>query len=74
MLRKLRKKYVWLPLVLAIYAAFMAWFNRETVTVHHEYTQYFSTLAVEAVVLVLLAIFLKKRDTLRRQREEGIRK
>lgn len=67
MLQKLKKKYVWLPLVLAIYAACMAWFNRETVTVHHEYTQYFVTLALEAVVLVLLAVFLKKRDTLRQK-------
>lgn len=67
MLQKLKKKYVWLPTLIGIYAACMAWFNRDAVTVHHEYTQYFVTLGVEAVILILLVIFLKKRDRLRQK-------
>lgn len=61
----LKKKYFWLPLVIAIYAGCMAWFNRETVTVHHRYSEFYITLGVELLVIILLVIFLKKRDDLR---------
>lgn len=69
MLNKLKKKYVWLPLLIAVYAGCMAWFNRDAVTVRHEYASYYSTIAMEVIILIALSIFLKKRDELRRKRE-----
>ena len=68
-----KKKYIWLPAVLVIYTLIMAWMNRETVTVHHKYGLFFGTLAVEFAIISLLVVFLRKRERLRREREEDMR-
>ena len=59
---------------LFIYAVGMALFNLDTITVQHEYLRYFGSLAAELIVLCLLFFFLKRRDKLKREREEDLRK
>lgn len=68
----LRKKHLWLPAVLLIYTFVMAWMNRELITVHHKYGFFFATLGAELAVITLLYFFLKKRERLRREREEDM--
>ena len=59
------KRHIWLPLVLFIYFAIMAWNGRDMITVHHKYGQYFGIMAAEIIILILLSIFLKKKNQLR---------
>lgn len=59
---------------LFIYMCVMAYINRETLTVYHDYIRFFSTLGAELVVLTLLFFFLRKREKLKRERLEDLRR
>lgn len=61
-----------ITMALAIYAIVMAIWNRDTLTVYHDYWRYFGTLAGETVVLVALYFFLRNRERLRREREKDM--
>lgn len=74
MKKKTEKKYLLLPGMLLVYAIAMALIFRDTLTVHHDYLRYFGTIVAELIVIVLLTIFLKKRNKLRSEREEDISK
>jgi hypothetical protein len=67
------KKHIWLPSLLLIYLGIMAYVWRDTITERHEYVRYFSTIGVEFVIIALLVIFLRKREILRKEREDDIR-
>ena len=67
-----KKPYV-LVGALFIYMCVMAYVNRETVTVYHEYLRYFGTLGAELVVLCLLFFFLRRREQLKKERQEDLR-
>lgn len=58
--------------VLAIYMIAMAIYNRETLTVHHDYLRYFGSLALEVALLVVLFIVLSKREKLRAERKKDL--
>lgn len=60
--------------VLFIYMCVMAYLNRETLTVYHDYLRFFGTLGAELVVLTLLFFFLRKREKLKRERLEDLRR
>lgn len=60
--------------VLAVYAIVMAVWNIDTLTVHHDYFRFFGSLAAEAVILCALFFFLRRREALRREREQDMKK
>lgn len=65
----MRKKYIWLPLLLAAYFIFMAvYFGADLLKTGH-YWQFIATSAGELIVLVALFFSLKRRERLRRERE-----
>lgn len=58
---------------LFVYMCVMAIVNLDTITVYHEYLTYFGTMAAELVVLTILYFVLRKREKLRRERQEDLR-
>lgn len=73
MTRNIKKdRHVWLPLLLLIYAGFMAWQGRDILLVQHDYLRYFGTIVAEVIIILLLAVFLKRRMKLKQQREENM--
>lgn len=66
----MRKKYIWLPLLLGIYFIFMAvYFGRDLLRAG-QYWQFFGTAGAEVAVLVALFFSLRRRERLRRERED----
>lgn len=57
---------------LFIYMCVMAYVNRETLTVYHDYLRFYGTLGAEIVVLCLLFFFLRRREKLKRERLEDL--
>ncbi|MCM1319709.1 MAG: hypothetical protein NC217_04945 [Muribaculaceae bacterium] len=57
---------------LFIYMLVMALYNIDTVTVYHDYLRYFGTLGAELVVLVILFFVLRRRERLKREREQDL--
>lgn len=74
MKRFFQKKYIWVPTVLAIYAAVMALCNLDALDTPEGTRNFIFTLIVEAVILVLVSLFLKKRDEYKTRREALDRK
>ncbi len=62
------KKSTWLPLILLVYLLAMAYIGRQQV-VAGKYLQYFGVLGVSLVVIVLLHFVLKKKERLRKERD-----
>ena len=62
------KKYLILPFLLLCYALIMAWIGRANLFNPDTRLTYILSLVFEAIVLVGLTIFLKKRSELRRRR------
>lgn len=57
---------------LFIYMAIMALYNIDTLTVYHDYLRYFGTLGAELVVLTILFFVLRRRERLKRERQEDL--
>lgn len=72
MKKKAEKKHLFLPSILLIYVIVMAIIFRDTLTIHHNYFRYFGTIGAELIVILLLTIFLKKRNKMRSEREKNI--
>lgn len=69
------KKSVWLPLVLFVYLVVMASIGwRDYALGKTSALNYFGAIGITLLVLVLLHFNLKKRERLRREREEDMRK
>lgn len=62
-------KHIWLPALLLIYFAIMAYQGRDILIVAHQYVRYFLTVGFELLVIVLLYFFLKKKKRIRLDRE-----
>lgn len=70
---KLRRSTV-LPLVLLVYLAVMAYIGFEGYTTGETSpAMYFGTIALTIVIIVLLHFNLKRRERLRRERENDIK-
>lgn len=67
-------RYIWLPALLAVYFIFMTFFYGIDLLRSGAQTQFWSTVAAELVILVALVFFLKKREKLRQEREEDMKK
>ncbi|MCM1290426.1 MAG: hypothetical protein NC201_05435 [Prevotella sp.] len=61
------KKYIWLPSLIAIYAFIMAWWNRSELDTPSGAKRFWIIVVVETVILILAAIFLKKRARINRK-------
>lgn len=63
------KKSTWLPLLLLVYLAVMAFIGRGQVAAG-KYLQYFGVMGVSLIVIVLLHFSLKRKERLRSLREK----
>lgn len=67
-------KYIWLPALLGIYFIFMTVYFGLDLLRSGEYLRFYATIGAETAVLIALVFFLKKRDKLRNEREEDLKK
>lgn len=68
-------RHITVPLLLLIYLSIMAWLGLDGLrSGATSPMQYFGTIALTLLVLVLLYFFLKKRDRLRRKRQDDLNK
>lgn len=65
-------KYIWLPAILAVYFLFMTFYFGMDLLYKGESMRFWLTVGAEVMVLVSLAVFLKKRERLRMEREKDI--
>lgn len=65
-------KYIWLPILLAVYFLFMTFYFGMDLLRQGETTRFWLTVGAELAVLVALVFFLKKREKLRSEREKDI--
>lgn len=57
----IEKKYIWVPSLIAIYAAIIACCNLDALDTESGRRDFWITVAVEIIILILTSIFLKKR-------------
>lgn len=65
-------KYIWLPVLLAVYFLFMTFYFGMDLLRKGESMRFWLTAGAEAAVLIALAFFLKKREKLRMEREKDM--
>lgn len=70
----MKKKYIWLPIVLAVYFLFMTFRFGIDLLQNGETLKFWLTVVSETVVLILLSIVLKKREKYREAREKDLEK
>lgn len=66
-------KFIWLPLMLGSYFLFMTFYFGIDLLKAGETLRFWATIAAEVVVLIALAFFLRRRDRLRKEREDDMR-
>mgnify|MGYP005919745901 CR=1 FL=1 len=62
-------RYIWLPALLIVYLAAMAYVGRDMLLVEHNYLRYFGTIGAEVACIVALSFFLRKKYLLKERRE-----
>lgn len=67
-------KYIWLPAVIFIYFGVMTYMYGFQLLQKGENMRFWLTVAGEMAVLIALVAFLKKRETLRNERENDMKK
>lgn len=67
-------KYIWLPAVIFIYFLVMTFMFGTDLLRQGATMQFWLTVGSELVVLVALVFFLRRREQLRREREEDLKK
>ena len=67
------KRSTIVPLVLLVYLAVMSYIGRGEFYAGH-YVYYFGIIGVTLVIIVALHFFLRKRERLRREREDDLRR
>lgn len=65
-------KYIWLPALLLIYFIFMTFYFGIDLLKAGEQLRFWATVGAELAVLIALAFFLKRRERLRKEREDDI--
>lgn len=65
-------KYIWLPSLLFLYFLFMTFYFGLDLLRTGETARFWATVGAELLVIVALVFFLKKRDRLRKEREDDI--
>lgn len=69
----MKKKHIWLPIVLAVYFLFMTFRFGIHLLEHGEALKFWLTVVSECAVIVALYFVLKKRQEYRDQREADMR-
>ena len=69
---KKSRKYIIIPLCIAIYFAIIAYMNRDEWLVNGNFWSYWGKIAIEVVILVVLSFVIKRRDKYRSEREKNI--
>lgn len=62
-------RYIWLPALLIVYLAAMAYVGRDMLLVEHNYLRYFGTIGAEVACIIALSFFLRKKYLLKERRE-----
>ena len=65
------KKSTYIPLLLVVYLGVMSYIGRGEFLAGN-YLYYFGIIGITLLCIILLHFFMKKRDKLRRQREEDM--
>lgn len=68
-----KSKYIWLPLLLAVYFLFMTFNFGMDLLKSGESMRFWCTVGAELVVLAALSFFLKRREKLRKEREDDMK-
>ena len=66
-------KYIWVPALLGIHFLFMTFYFGLDLLRAGETTRFWGTVCAELVILTALSFFMRKRERLRREREEDMR-
>lgn len=64
------KKSTYIPLILLVYLGVMSYIGRDEFFAGN-YLYYFGIIGITLLCIILLHFFMKKRDKLRREREEN---
>ncbi len=67
------KKSTYIPLLLLVYLGVMSYIGRKEFFDGH-YLYYFGIIGTTLLCIILLHLFMKKRDRLRRQREDDLKR
>ena len=68
MAKKKNKKHIWIPLVLFVYLAAMAYFNYPGPNNPElSLKQYYITIGITSVLIIALVFFLKKKEEYRKK-------
>lgn len=67
------KKSTYIPLLLLVYLGVMSYIGRREFFDGH-YLYYFGIIGTTLLCIILLHLFMKKRDRLRRQREDDLKR
>lgn len=67
-------KYVWLPTLLGVYFLFMTFYFGIDLLKAGETLRFWATVGAEVVILIALAFFLKRREKLRQEREDDMKR
>ena len=67
------KKSTYIPLMLLVYLGVMSYIGRQEFFDGH-YLYYFGIIGTTLLCIILLHLFMKKRDRLRRQREDDLKR
>lgn len=68
------KSHIWIPALMTIYLIFMALRYKDELLAAHRYFQFYGTIGIEVVIIVALYFFLRKRNKLRAEREEDMKR
>lgn len=64
-------RYILMPVIIFIYAAVIAWINRDGFISPTSRPTYIMISVAEMIAIVALFFLLRKKEKLKRQREEG---
>ena len=67
------KKSTYIPLLLLVYLGVMSYIGRQEFF-DGRYLYYFGIIGTTLLCIILLHLFMKKRDRLRRQREDDLKR
>ena len=65
-------KYIWVPALLGLYFLFMTFYFGIELLKAGETLRFWGTVGAEIVILTALCFFMRKRERLRREREEDM--
>lgn len=65
-------KYIWVPCLLGVYFLFMTIYFGLDLLRAGDNVRFWSTVSAELIVLLALSFFMKKKEKLRKEREDDL--